>query len=55
MNMARCVKCDVYVNTDFDPDAYVEKPNYTNTAMPVNTAFTQQIEYECVCESCREK
>lgn len=55
MNMDSCVKCDTFVDTDFDPDAYVEKPNYSNTAMPVNPQFNERVEYECVCEPCRLK
>ncbi len=55
MSMDSCVKCDTFVDTDFDPDAYVEKPNYSNTAMPVYPQFKERVEYECVCESCREE
>ena len=54
MSMDRCVKCAGIFDTDADPDCYVEKHNYTNTAHPVNPAIVERVEWECVCEACRE-
>ena len=55
MSIDTCKRCDAYVCTDADPSCYVEKPNYTNTAHPVNPAIAERVEWECVCEACREE
>ena len=55
MSMDTCVKCDRIFDTDYDPNCYVEKPTYTNTAHPINPAIQEQVEYECICGPCREK
>ena len=54
MSWLRCDRCGDLVNSDNDPDCFVEKPNYDNTAHPVNPAWTSPVEYECICEPCRE-
>ncbi len=54
MGAVQCCKCDQVFNAKVDPECYVEKPNYTNTANPVNPAFKERTEWIVVCESCRE-
>lgn len=54
MSITACDHCGEPVNTDDFPEAFVEKPNYTNTAHPVNPQLKERVEYECVCESCQE-
>ena len=55
MSMCICSKCDAAVDSDIDPDCFVEKPNYTNTAQPANPQAKEKIEYITVCETCREE
>ena len=55
MSMIQCERCAAFINSDDDPACFVEKPNYVNTAMPANPAWTPPIECEVVCESCREQ
>ncbi len=55
MSIDRCAKCDAFVDTDFDPDCYVERPTYTGVAHPINPAFKEKIEWDCICDTCRER
>jgi len=43
--MDRCVKCDAYIDTDFDPACYVER---------LNTKIKGRVDWDCICEPCRE-
>ena len=55
MSMIRCDRCDRYIDSDDDPDCFVERPNYTNTAHPVNPAYAEKIEWDVLCEPCRDE
>lgn len=46
MSMDRCVKCERYVDTDFDLQCY----NEIGKDEPAEKA-----PYDCICESCRER
>lgn len=54
MSMDRCVKCGRLVDSDDDPECYVERPTYSNTATPVKPTG-ERVEWDCICESCREE
>ncbi len=54
MSWLKCDRCGDLVNSDNDPACFVEKPNYVNTAHPVNPAWTPSVKWECICEMCRE-
>lgn len=55
MSIDRCSRCDNLIDTDDDPDCYVEKPTYTSVANPAAPAFKERVEYVCICGPCREK
>ena len=55
MSMVVCQDCSVMIDSDEDPDCFVEKPNYYNTAHLVNPAYIPPEEWEVLCESCREE
>ena len=55
MSMVQCERCDKVFDSDDDPDCFVEKANYAALAHPVGTVQTQPIEYECICEPCRDE
>ena len=53
MSICTCSQCGQFIDSDFDPGCFVEKPNYTNTANPVNPTFEEKTEIIVLCESCR--
>ena len=55
MSIDRCHYCDRFIDTDDDPDCYVEAPSYNNTAHPVNPGHVEPIKCRCVCGPCRER
>lgn len=57
MSMIRCEGklCGRIIDSDADPDCFVEKPNYTNTAHPANPAFKEREEWVVLCEWCRKE
>ena len=54
MSMIRCDECERIFDSDEDPDCYVEKPNYINTSHPVKPAASLPVEWDVICEQCRE-
>lgn len=55
MSAVQCVKCDQIFSAKDDPDCYVEKSPYINQAQPVAPKAKEPIEYEVICDSCREE
>ena len=55
MSMIRCESCERYVDSDSDPDCFVDKPNYIDVAQPTNPRCTLPTKTVVLCESCREE
>lgn len=54
MSIDRCRWCSNLVDTDAEPEAYVEWPTYTSMAQPVNPTLKEPTETLCLCHVCRE-
>lgn len=55
MSIDRCKWCSHLVDTDDEPEAYVELPTYTSVANPVNPGLKESTETICLCHVCREE
>jgi hypothetical protein len=50
MSFDKCYRCEVFVDTDDDPDCYVSFPLLVNVDNNSDT-----MDYVCVCEICRSQ
>lgn len=55
MSIVICERCGSVINSDDDPDCFVEKPNYQNTAQPVRPAFPARTDWWVWCARCRDQ